>query len=159
MSNKMIAIIVGIILLLFFMISGKRNNMLEHLTDTPTTSLTSIDVEALQNLSSMYNSATGTVSLNNATIAGDLNVTGKTNIGSDLNVTGKTLSKYYSFNANYMPDYQSILEASRPASDPENTVIYNSLSGEGVFASKNNGIVVGLPAKYTTFTSTGLKSN
>ena len=58
-----------------------------------------------------------------------------------------------------MPDYQSILEAARPALDPENTVIYNSLIGEGVFTSKNNGIVVGLPGKYTTFTSTGLKSN
>jgi hypothetical protein len=92
MSNKMIAITVGIIiLLLFLMMSGKRNNMLEHLTETPTTSLTDIDVEALQNLSSMYNSETETVSLNNATIAGD------------LTVAGKTSSKYYTFPGNYTP--------------------------------------------------------
>ncbi len=88
----MIAITVGIIiLLLFLMMSGKRNNMLEHLTETPTTSLTDIDVEALQNLSSMYNSETETISLNNATIAGD------------LTVAGKTSSKYYTFPGNYTP--------------------------------------------------------
>jgi hypothetical protein len=90
MSNKMIAITVGIIiLLLFLMMSGKRNNMLEHLSETPTTSLTDIDVEALQNLSSMYNIETDTVSLNNATIAGD------------LTVAGTTKSNFYGFNGDY----------------------------------------------------------
>ena len=83
-----------------------------------TTSLTDIDIEALQNLSSMYNS--GTVTVPNIKVTGDIDITGgikantldvtsgiNTNtldVTSDLNVSGTTktsgatYSKYYVVN-------------------------------------------------------------
>ena len=138
MSNKMIAITVGIIiLLLFLMMSSKRNNMLEHSTVTPTTSLTDIDIEALQNLSSMYNSATGTVALNNATIAGD------------LTVAGNTTSNFYGFNGDYK------------GTESGSTVgLYQKGSNINLYNKDTSSVNVGNYSKRASFDSTGrVKSN
>ena len=87
-----------------------KNRVYEHYTgDESNTSLTDIDVEALQNLSSMYNNDTGTLTINNLKISGDLNVGGTTT------VSGPTYSKHYAFSGSYdsrsdVPDDTAIYE-------------------------------------------------
>ena len=98
MSIQMIAVIFGIIILLVFVImsSQSKDPMLEHIT-TPTTSLTDIDIEALQNISSMYNSTTGTLTVGNITATGDIACT-------HLTTTGKVTSPNF-FGDRYIISY------------------------------------------------------
>ena len=125
--NKQIIVLVIFILMiiLIFETRKKTYEFMDTATETDTvtdavTSLTDIDIEALQNLSSMYNSGTVTVTNIKATgnvditgdlsvgnvpgtlnvnkinitsdldVGGNLNVTGIGNINSDFNVSGTT---------------------------------------------------------------------
>jgi len=117
---KNIYFIFFIIILVIFslIILLKKQKKYEFMETETTTSLTDIDIEALQNLSSMYNS--GTVTVPNIKVTGDIDITGgikantldvtsgiNTNtldVTSDLNVSGTTktsgatYSKYYVVN-------------------------------------------------------------
>ena len=82
-----------------------RKTTCEHMETGSSTSLTDIDIEALQNLSSMYNTSTDTVTVTNLQATGDVTVTGNAkvsgilavndidpaselNVGGNLNVNG-----------------------------------------------------------------------
>ena len=100
MDNKIIItfIILGFFVILVSMILMKPNIREYMSSDSSDTSLTDIDIEALQNLSSMYNSstqtlnvtniaATGTATVNDLAVTGNATTTGTTTV-NDLAVTG-----------------------------------------------------------------------
>lgn len=87
------------------------------------TSLTDIDVEALQNLSSMYNNDTGTLTVTNLKVNGEVKAEGGMTVSGDLNVdgtstvSGPTYSKHYGFTGAYnsrsdVPDTTAIYKYS-----------------------------------------------
>jgi hypothetical protein len=98
-------LIILVICIIVFMTAIYRKTTCEHMETGSSTSLTDIDIEALQNLSSMYNTSTDTVTVTNLQATGDVTVTGNAkvsgilavneidpasdlNVGGNLNVTG-----------------------------------------------------------------------
>jgi hypothetical protein len=79
-------LIILVICIIVFMTAIYRKTTCEHMETESTTSLTDIDIEALQNLSSMYNTSTDTVTVTNLQVTGDVTVTGNTTITGDLAV-------------------------------------------------------------------------
>jgi hypothetical protein len=104
MNYKIIAIVIFAIIFIFAVMSCQGKKTFEYLSDTDTgnattlpatdtgnvTTLPDIDIEALQNLSSMYNSDTGTLNVKNIVATGDVTIGGNTTIGGTTAIKGNT---------------------------------------------------------------------